>query len=393
MAATEVVAPSGVAEVVSVEALLAPIPGDNPSGEDTRYTGLQDEIREARRAEDNLVQGDWVREPKTADWATVEILTVDALTNKTKDLQICAWMNEALIKNYGFAGLRDGLKVMTGLHEKFWETVYPEVDDGDMEGRANSLSWLDRQTAIVVKEVNITKASGLTDLTFLDFEESKQFDIPENVDSLESDAYARAVALRDRATAEGRVTGEDWRKTKTATRRAYYEEINSLLNECWTEFQALDRVMDEKFDRQTPGLGLLKKALEDLRSLVDKLVKEKRILEPDPVEATADGKGGEVGADGSITGGSTGGGSSTGPVRSRQEALNKLNEVADYFRRAEPHSPVSYLVQRAVKWGNMPLESWLEEVIKDGGVLTNLRETLGLQNGDGSGGESGTSSY
>ena len=46
--------------------------------------------------------------------------------------------------------------------------------------------------------------------------------------------------------------------------------------------------------------------------------------------------------------------------------------------KSEPHSPVSYLVQRAVKWGNMPLDSWLQEVIKDEIVLANLRETLGV---------------
>ncbi|HVG39149.1 MAG TPA: type VI secretion system protein TssA, partial [Pyrinomonadaceae bacterium] len=172
-ASAEIIAPSNVAEVIDVAALLAPIPGENPSGENTRYSGLHDEIREARRAEDDLVQGDWVREAKTADWPKVESLTVEALAARTKDLQICAWMNESLVKVYGFAGLRDGLKVMRGLHEQFWETVYPENDDGDLEGRANSLSWLDRQIAIVLKEVPITKAPGLPDLNYIDFDDSK----------------------------------------------------------------------------------------------------------------------------------------------------------------------------------------------------------------------------
>jgi type VI secretion system protein ImpA len=66
-------------------------------------------------------------------------------------------------------------------------------------------------------------------------------------------------------------------------------------------------------------------------------------------------------------------------IKARQDAFRRLGEVADYFRRNEPHSPVSYLVQRAIKWGQMPLEMWLEDVIKDGLVLGSLRETLGLQ--------------
>jgi type VI secretion system protein ImpA len=36
-------------------------------------------------------------------------------------------------------------------------------------------------------------------------------------------------------------------------------------------------------------------------------------------------------------------------------------------------------VQRAVQWGEMPLEAWLEEVINDGTVLARVRETLGLK--------------
>jgi type VI secretion system protein ImpA len=39
---------------------------------------------------------------------------------------------------------------------------------------------------------------------------------------------------------------------------------------------------------------------------------------------------------------------------------------------------VAYLVQRAVRWGEMPLENWLDEVIADANVLNALRETLGL---------------
>src|SRR5947209_331044 len=329
--------------VVDVEALLAPIPGENPAGESLQYSGLYDEIREARREEDNLAQGDWKREPKIAEWPKVVSLSTDALTTKTKDLQICAWLDEALVNMYGFAGLRDGLKVMRGLHERFWEKVYPEIEDGDMEARANALSLMDRQLSAPIKEIPLTKSGSGVDYDYLQWEDSTRFDYPENLDSLDSDAYNSALALKTQAETEGKTTGEMWRKAKGATRRAFYEEVYALLNECWAEFQALDRVMDEKFQRQTPGLGALKKSLDDVRSLVEKLVKEKRILEPDPADvqsaSAGDGAAGE--------GGAVAGGLLTGPVRSRADALRRLEEVAGFFQQTEPHSPVAYLVQRA----------------------------------------------
>ncbi len=386
---------SAPAEVVNVEALLAPISGEKPAGENLQYQGLHDEVREARRAEDTLEQGDWKRDSKVADWHQVETLTTEALANRTKDLQVCAWLGEAVVKLYGFVGLRDGLRVMRGLHERFWENVYPEIDDGDLDARANSLSWMDQQVAEALKEVSLTKSAGGTSYTLHHWNDSTQFMIPENVDSLEYEEKQRVAALRARAAEEGKITGEDWRNAKNATPRAFYEDVYALVNQSWDEFEALNRVIDEKFGHDAPGLNALKKTLDDLRTLLGQIVKEKRILEPDPnspggaggVSSAAAAHGGTTDGAGDSSNSAAGRASlgASGPVRTRQEALLRLAEVADYFRKTEPHSPVSYLVQRAIQWGNMPLETWLENVIKDSGVLDNLRETLGINNTDNGG--------
>ena len=42
------------AGVIDVEALLAPVPGGNPAGESLQYAGLYDEIRRARRADEEF---------------------------------------------------------------------------------------------------------------------------------------------------------------------------------------------------------------------------------------------------------------------------------------------------------------------------------------------------
>src|ERR1051325_266281 len=94
--------PASPPALVDLEALLTPLPGENPVGENLLYSGLHDEIREARRAEDDLPQGDWQRTPKTAQWPKVVELATGALANKSKDLQIGAWLSEALVHLYGF---------------------------------------------------------------------------------------------------------------------------------------------------------------------------------------------------------------------------------------------------------------------------------------------------
>ena len=65
--------------------------------------------------------------------------------------------------------------------------------------------------------------------------------------------------------------------------------------------------------------------------------------------------------------------------QSRADALRRLEAVAAYFRRTEPHSPVAYLVERAVRWGAMPLEEWLREIIKSDDVLGSVKEHLGIK--------------
>jgi type VI secretion system protein ImpA len=372
------------AEVIGIEVLLAPISDDSPAGENLQYTGLHDEIREARRADENLEQGDWKRDLKVADWSQVVSLSTDAMMARTKDLQVCAWLVEALVKLYGLVGLRDGLKLMRGLHEQFWDNLFPEIDEGDLDARANALAWMDRQAAIAIKDVQITSASSGANFSYALYEEAKQFDIPEDLSALESEQRERVEALKARIAEEQKLTTEDWAKAKKTTRRAYFEEIYALLNECWTEYQSLDAVMDEKFARQTPGLGDLRKTLDAVRSLIGNIVKEKRVSEPYPgeLEEIADSQG--VSDDNPQRAGF----SANGSIRARQDAFRRLAEVSEYFRINEPHSPVSYLVQRAIKWGQMPLESWLEDVIKDGMVLGAIRETLGLQTAASDSGDS-----
>src|SRR6185295_16778079 len=110
------------------EDLLTPIPGDNPSGENLKYAPVYDKIKEARRQDDDANQGEWQRVRKVADFNQVVKLAGDALATKSKDLQLAAWLTEAQLNRESFAGLCEGLKLIRGLIENFWDTLYPELE-------------------------------------------------------------------------------------------------------------------------------------------------------------------------------------------------------------------------------------------------------------------------
>lgn len=363
-----------VPQVIDLDALLQPVSEESPSGESLRYSGLYDEIVEARRSDDNLNQGEWQTELKVADYRKVVELAVPALTSSAKDLQVAAWLSESLIKNYGFAGLRDSLKLVSGLQDQFWDTLHPVIDEGDMEGRANAISWLDVQGANAVKSCPITGGAGYS---YNDWLTARSLETPANFDSLDPEKQQEFNNQKAQAETEGRVTGDLWKIAVGKTRRAQAESINYTIEECWEAFAELNRVIEEKYDRnQMPGLGALKRALEDVHDQVKKILERKRLEEPDENDTSDEWTSTDDGQSDESDGGSSS--TMTGSVKSRADALKRLSEIAVFFQRTEPHSPVAYLVNRAVKWGNMPLDSWLQEVIKDSATLEQINEMLGI---------------
>jgi type VI secretion system protein ImpA len=364
--------------ILDFETLLAPIPGDNPSGESLRGATPYDAIQEARRSDDDLDQGDWVRETKVADWPAVIKIATEALVTKTKDLQLSVWLVEALVKRYGFPGLRDGLRLLRELQECFWDSLYPEIDDGDLEFRAGPLGWLNEKLPSSIRQIPVTQGMNAERYTWLRWKESRE------VDNLGRRDQAAMAAL----VGEGKITGEQFDKAVETTPVAYYQTLFQDLEETWREFELLDQRVDAMFGRQAPGLMGIKQAISDCRTLVADIGKKKGGLGPAP-EPELTPQEAEESADVAVQ-------ETPEPVisaprrsniislepQSRADALRQLAAVADYFRRTEPHSPVSYLVQRAVRWGEMPLEAWLQNVIHDESVLAQLRETLGLKDSD-----------
>src|SRR3954454_239637 len=130
---------------VDIESLLAPIELGEPSGRDLRYEGTYDQIREVRRDEGDLPQGVWETDTKRADWERVSELCTEAIKNKSKDLQIASWLLEAWLNLYGFAGVVSGFELLTDLLERYWDTIYPRAEGGDLEYRASPFTWINER--------------------------------------------------------------------------------------------------------------------------------------------------------------------------------------------------------------------------------------------------------
>ena len=154
-------------QMIEVAKLLQPVSPQNPAGESLRYSLTYDQIKAARREDDaELPQGIWQSKLKKADWVEVRTLCLQALETQSKDLQIGAWLLEACVHIDGFAGVADGLRVITALCEKFWSTLYPALDPDDPEHRLAPIAWIDSRLSVRLKLIPIT--SGRTPYVRID---------------------------------------------------------------------------------------------------------------------------------------------------------------------------------------------------------------------------------
>jgi type VI secretion system protein ImpA len=379
------------------DGLLNPIPGDNPSGKSLRYDPVYDKIREARREEDVLPQGDWSREVKKADFPLVIKLATEALSTKTKDLQIGAWLTEAILFRDHVAGLREGLDLLRGFMETFWDTLYPEIEDDDLEFRSAPLSWVGSKLDVAVRRLPLTKNK----LDFFKFQESRRV-------GYEADAAASDVKAAERAAAieEKKCTGEEFDEAVRATGDAFYEKLSGNLVAALESVLSLETLSDEKFGREAPNFANLRTALEDLQDVV------KHYHQPAAPEVEADvpaeAEPEEVVEESSASVG----GSAAPPVKKRSvtaepadrdDAMQRLTIVAHFLRHENPQNPVPYLLLRAMRWGELraagsslnpaileapPTEkrTLIKKLSMDGdwaGVLENAEQAMSLPCGIG----------
>ena len=62
----------------------------------------------------------------------------------------------------------------------------------------------------------------------------------------------------------------------------------------------------------------------------------------------------------------------------REDAFRALLKVADFFHRTEPHSPVAYALEQAVRWGRMSLPELMNDLISDESARHEMFKRLGI---------------
>lgn len=246
----------GTAAVIDMQSLLTPLSNNSPCGEDLIYSETYDAIKEARRHEDaNLPQGEWVRELKRADWPRVVKLCERALATSSKDLQIAAWLTEALLSIHGPKGLHEGLTLMLEMTRTFWDAVNP-LPEGDMDKRTAPFRWVNTKLAERIKFIAITEpdTNQGQSYTYADWTEAE---------------HLEHLGVKDKnilyqAEKEGKASREGINQAAAASSASFYSSLTNEIAECLETIRKLEKLLDTLCEKDSPGFGALREGLQSI---------------------------------------------------------------------------------------------------------------------------------
>lgn len=362
--------------ILDFTSLLAPISIENPAGIDLRLDSSPlsnyQTIKTARYAARDAEKNNLYRESNgEADeqWRKILSLAPGLLIRESKDLEVATWLTEALIRRNGFQGMRDAFLLIEGLIENFWDHLYPMPDEEDgIETRISPLAGLNgtaNEGVLIapIRRVPLTEGYSPGPFAYWQYQQAVELERTTNEDARQSKAEKLGFTLADIERAV-----EESTQTFIVDQ---FDDINDIISCSKRVEKMLDRLCGSE---HSPSMRAIVSALGECHSALNHIAKHKL-----PVEAVPDvvvEEGPETAGSGAtkliVT-------STPNALVTREAAFKQLLDIAKFFRTSEPHSPVSYALEKAVKWGNMPLDELIVELIPDSSSRKHFSELTGVK--------------
>ncbi|MBL8695627.1 MAG: type VI secretion system protein TssA [Planctomycetes bacterium] len=374
-----------------IQELLEPIPGDAPGGKDhsghPEFLTLQADVKKQRKEmQDRAINAELAARGEQElpvesgpTWKKIRDQADRLLRNRTKDLESALYWTEAGVETDGFVGLADGLGLLNGILEKFWDGCFPALSsDGDDFRRWSKLLALESLGPILDRQM-LLQAKGVDGPIPISYYQWK----------LSSGRVKRPSGMTPEAS---KIFDDRVREVETlweqASKGASLDDLKSrlaVLDRCVSNLDALETTASAKFrppetEDDVRSFPKLRADVESCRRVIAEIVESRggSAAGAAPAEA-GDSMSNE-------SGGAAGGAAAPrGPVQGRAEAVQRLREIAAYFRATEPHSPISYLLERAIRWADMPFEILMRDIMDNQDALSTIDRLLGIKPPESSG--------
>jgi type VI secretion system protein ImpA len=342
---------------IDIKPFLTPISGADPSGENLFYTEVYDLIKEAKRSDDLLEKGEWQTDLKKSDWRRVIEICSAAIKEKSKDLQIAVWLTEALLQHHGFSGLAFGLRLLSGLTSGFWETLYPRIEDGDLDFRVGPFTYLNEKMPDAIYKVPICDPDHSKGFSYYVWEESRQVGFDSGLDKEQKDRRRHLID-------SGKISAEEFKTAVNLSSIGFYSELHNQLVECHDNLKALDKIVTEKFVPDPPGFTHIADAIEACLRVVGKIVSEKKKSEVAGPEDEAIEQAFSVDADDEFTRIAE-----IDPSETSNDLFSKKNAISDIS-----DSEIAIWKKVANKAGNGHLKGALDQLMAAAALAPSVRQ-------------------
>lgn len=350
----------------TIEDFLQPISSDLPAGISLKSSPAFAEIQAARASDNpNMPRGDWDHDLKKSDWLTVSKLTQSALITKTKDVQIAIWLLEAEVSLHGIVKLPACLLLLAELTDKFWDHIHPLMEGGDVEYRTNLFDWMNSRINSIVRHLPIANPISDEVFTWIDWER----------------AQAIPLGKTGASSSKGGPSAILLRQAMDQTNISFYRDIWQDISDCVVALEHLEAILENRLGSDGPSFAGVFDLLKSVQGLVFEVAGGRDLEREEEVDTSNEASDGP---DFGFTSESDYAGTvlASDQITDRMVAYSMLAEAAEFLLRDDPHSPVPYLVYKAIEWGRLSTAELYEEIfIRQQGSL-NIFDILGIENTD-----------
>ncbi len=318
-------------------AVLAPLDAASPAGVSLRDDAVYTTIKEARREDDaSLEQGVWEHDLKKANWDRVAETALSALHSQSKDLQLAVWLLEAHLHRFAFAAVAPCMALIAELCARFWESMYPQMINGDRDYRTNLIAWVNDKLQPTLRLLPITARQDTeSDFCWADWAMAKRRE-------------SIRVAHPDAEVVEPGVTTEQLERAILHTPDSFFLRLADELEQGIAATERLVTVIDEYCEQDAPSLSGFRGVLDEIHDMVCAQLDQRGLfpLSSPSANDEAPDDNEESPLPHSVAAGTAG-------IRDRLEAYGRLRHIAEFLAADDPHSPVPYLLMKAVEWGGL----------------------------------------
>jgi len=396
-----------------MEHLLNPISDEAPCGEylkgnRTLYRGLRNSFNMAQSSFRQLIESpdatadDELLQANLDNWQALAQQCEETLTATSKDIEVFCWLATAqLFGREPLAGLASVLETFAEAVERYWSDLNPKPPENKLKAdddAGRQREWAEHRIKPLLQLVGDTQDSGLLYMPLqmigligeIDYARYFSAERKGELAQLKAEAEAALATERNQVTetiiALGRTLDAlQLLETRVAEHcrndgadgmsfRFVRESVERLINAL--RYLLGDQLQPWPLDKVEAVEAAAEVGVEANQAQTDQAQPENAEHAPQPqANAAGDGSTPAPAAMLSIAPG--------GEIYNRDQAFQELRRIADYFQRTEPHSPVYMLLERAIRWGYMPLPELLNEMVGDNsGVMGRISQLAGLESID-----------